>query len=338
MALRLVDSFDDRTTANINFKLLSSNVPGVIGTAYGRNGAGYFSNAGTGQWLDYALDSGQDTWIIGLAYRTDGASLLTGNPIYFFDAAQSQCYISFGNDGKIRFYRADDTLLFTTSTAPLLAATWQFIEFKVKFSNTVGTFEVRVNGVSIGSATGLDNCISANNYATIFRLRGSINYYVDDLYICDGSGGDDFRGDCKVECLRPSGAGNYAQFTPSAGSNYQNVDDPFASAPCPDGDSTYNVSSGVGNKDSFVFENLATTAGTIEGIQIGINARKTDAGSRTLRTFVRQSSTDYEGSDKSVLDSYSALLQVHESNPSTAVAWTITDINTNAEFGYKDQA
>lgn len=338
MTLRFIESFDDRTTANAAFKWGSTQSTVTLGTSYGRYGQGWYVSSDGNLQLNYNADTAQNTWIVGFALKSELGYFYTHSFIRFIDVATTHCYLRIDPDNRIRIYNENGTLLLT-STLFLIPKCWQYIELKIKFDNAAGTVDLRINGVSAGSVTGVDTTNTGNAYITQISYRGGgSGYFLDDMYICDGAGADTFRGDCRVETLLPSGAGNYTAWTPSAGSNYQNVDDAYASAPCPDGDTTYNSSTTPGNRDSFAYGNLVITSGTILGVQVSPNVTKTDAGARSIKSFTRLASTDYDGAAKSVGGSYASYPELWLLNPNTSAAWTIANVNTDAEFGIKDEA
>jgi hypothetical protein len=104
-----------------------------------------------------------------------------------------------------------------------------------------------------------------------------------------------------------------------------------------DADTSYNYTNVTGKRDSFDCTNLSAVSGSIFGVQVALSARKDDAGSRTIRSLTRISSTDYEGASKNLSTDYRFCLQIMEQNPNTTAAWADTEINA-AEFGYKLQA
>ena len=124
----------------------------------------------------------------------------------------------------------------------------------------------------------------------------------------------------------PNGGGSETAFTPSTGSNYQNVNE------IPEtGDSNYNQSATLNDTDTYAFGDLPSGT-SIKAIQVNSIARKTSAGSRTFANVTRISGTDYPSSNFSALDTYSNYYNILEENPNTSSAWTTTDVNA-AEFG-----
>ena len=103
----------------------------------------------------------------------------------------------------------------------------------------------------------------------------------DDLYVCDsaGSTNNGFLGDCRIDTIYPSGAGNYTQFTPSTGSNYTCVDETAPNT------TDYVDGATVGDRDSYALGNLsALSSQTVYGVQVNAAILKDDAGSKSAAT------------------------------------------------------
>jgi hypothetical protein len=347
MSLLFVDGFDHYATADITRKWTSTGVSfsgnAGIGSSVVRYGAGaFFSNTSTtatDRKLVKTL-AASATWVVGFAFRTSGLPSAAGPIVGLFDVGTAQCDLRLNTDGTLSVTRNGTSLTSGTSVTALSANTWYYIEWKVTIADSISasTCKVRINGVdAITVATGQDLKNTANSSANQLYLghytvtsAGNIWYY-DDLYVCNTSGSvnNDFLGDVRVETLYPSGAGNTTQFTPSAGSNYQCVDDAD-----PDDDTTYVESGTVGHVDTYAFDDLSASPTSVFGIQTVIMARKTDGGSRTATPVVRSGGTDYDGTTFGLADTYTCDHQVWENDPDTAAAWTESGINA-AEFGFE---
>lgn len=254
--------------------------------------------------------------------------------IAFYDSTTLQCEVRLDANDRLVITRNGTVL--ATSTDTISLNVWYYLEFKVTIANSGGYAEARINGVNWVDFTG-DTQTTANATADGVRFANTSNagnVDVDDIYVLDSNGAanNDFLGDCRVEGLLPSGAGNYAQFTPSAGSNYENVDEDAQ-----DGDSTYNESDTNGHMDTFAMGNLTSTSGSIYGLQWLAHARKTDGGARVMRRLIRQGGSDYEGSDVSLADTYAYYREMLEQDPDTSAAWTISGVNA-VEAGYKRES
>lgn len=306
---------------------------GVI-TSPKRNGS-YAMDVGGGTAYTAGMGNKQTLIAGGAFYSSTGPPGANYYILTFQDgnASSVQLYLRANNDWSVSVVRGDGTVL-GTSVAGVLPGTgiWYYVEFKAKIDNATGTYEVRINGVSKLSGSGADTQNSANAYATQIGFGSSSGLRCDDVYVCDDSGAanNDFLGDCKVEGLLPSGAGTYAEWTPSAGSNYQNVDDVGPH----DGDSTYNSSSTANQRDLFAMGNLATSSGTVKGVKFVAVVRKDDAGSRSVALMSKSGTTETLETTQSCNDSYTIITALRETDPNTSAAWTISNVNA-LEAGIK---
>jgi len=222
------------------------------------------------------------------------------------------------------------SLIATTSGHSIEASTWYYVEVKAIISNTVGQITIRVNEMQVlGTSADEDTQNGSNVYVKCIYtagVHGAIQTFFDDGYICDTSGSknNDFLGDIRVDEDVPDAAGAHTDFTPSAGSNYQNVDE----TPGPDSDTTYNDGSSVNDQDSYGLPALPAPAGTtIHAVIDQITVRKTDAGLRKCKILTRQSGTDYLGSEIVLSDSFTTETRVMENNPADSLAWEDADIS-----------
>ena len=206
---------------------------------------------------------------------------------------------------------------------------WYYVEVKVTIDDSVGVIQVKVNGNNVINLTNQDTRNGANAVINKIRFAAPGNnqaYWHDDLYILDTTGtkNNDFLGDIRVDVLRPDGAGTYTDFTPSTGSNYENVDE----SPGPDDDTTYNEATNIGDQDSYNLDALPSPSGTtIHGVKSQITARKTDAGTREIKVLTRSGTTDDLGNAISLSDTYTTPCKVLEDNPDDSLAWEDADVN-----------
>lgn len=334
MALRFIDGFDHYTTATaMAYKWTT--VKSVTPNKTGRRSGSLAVQVGGYSQIAKALDA-QSTWVVGFAFKIDTFNTGDRGFLDFRDADGTvQVYFILTSAGLIRAYRGNGTLLATGSTN-LLAGTWYYLEFKVTIADSNGAIEVRQNGTTIMTYAG--DTKNSSTYASACMIYiGAYTtwetiYFVDDLYVCDGTGSvnNDFLGDVRVDTLLPTGAGSSTQFTPVGNAaNYSNVCEAI-----PDGDTTYNYADTAGYTDSFAVGDLTLLGATIFGVQSNLLARKDDAGTRTMAPNAYISGTNYAGTTQSLADTYIDLLQLWENNPATSSAWTEAVIN-GAEFGYK---
>jgi hypothetical protein len=349
-----MDSFDHYVTLSqkgwITSPWARDGNGGFIGGG-GRSGNCFNSGAG-----GYA--GGQEGSLIGIPSTTTvivGVAVGMSAP-----PASNQAILSFGYStnvmnvhlvesplGEIIAYRPDPNHVLEPSHwtelgrsgAGVFPIGWHYLEAKVKIDSSTGSVEVRVNGTTVLNLTNVNTYTGWYPATVTSVLLCGMNcnsnqftyFYFDDLYICDPSGSDNngFLGDCRVECLFPTGAGAETQWTPSAGVNWENVNE----TP-PDGDTTYNRSNTPGQADTYAMADLVSTTGRIYAAQYLQYARKDNAGSRTVAPVARIGGVDYAGASVSVGDSYAYYRDIHAVSPATAAAFTISEVNA-MEYGTK---
>lgn len=295
-------------------------------------------NAGSGgdnATVTLMLPSTCMTFFHGSAYKflRGFMGFAPGSAIWFRSYTDVQQFCMGVNAlGNIVVYNSAGTLV-GTGTAVLNSTTWAYIEVGCVCSATVGTITVKVNGLTDISVTGVNTgTLGVRKIVSCGDYWNNGAYQRCDLYVCDGTGPaptNTFLGDCVVETIYPTGAGAETQWTPSAGANWQNVDE----TP-PNDDTDYNKSNTVGQVDTFAMSNLATASGLIYGVQYLEYARKDNAGTRLIAPVARIGGTDYAGSDVALGSDYSYGREVKELSPATAAAWTISEINA-MEYGIK---
>ena len=306
----------------------------------GRNGRGYSNNHYNGHF-DIVLANPYTTFIMGFACKVS-----TGTPTYYSRENPIWSFSTLGgfneNYRQLGFYMKADrevevwcqdpqygSLLGTTSGINLGTNQWRYIEIKFTIDNSAGEVIVRSDQSVVLSVSGVDTQKQGSANIQGIRLKAcysNIMAYYDDLYMCDatGSKNNNFLGDVKVICLRPDSAGTYSQFTPSAGSNYENVDDSYGH----DSDTTYNEADTIGYKDTYNLEAATSVTGEIKGIRPQIVLRKTDVGATRARIITKAGSTEELGSRINVSDSYTFETEVYEDNPDDSAAWEVADLNS----------
>lgn len=278
------------------------------------------------------LAAGESTIIFGARFKLDILSS-SNEIISFIDDATPQCEVRIKSDGSIAVYRSS-TEIAVSATSLVSIDTWFYLEVKIVFNNTTGSVVAKLNGTERINQTGLDTCVSANEYITKIRLYSNGDHvYVDDLYICNTSGSvnNDFYGDISIATLYPTSDGTYTNFTPSTGSDhYALVDDPQLVS-----DTDHNESSTIGHKDSYGMTTFSET-GIIKAVQVCAAVKNTSTGTMNVQTLCRSGITpaDNFGSNFALSQTMKGAITIHEKEPTDDVAWTAAKINA-AEFGLK---
>ena len=227
------------------------------------------------------------------------------------------------------------TVLDTTAGLNLHETAWYFVEMKIKCHATLGEYEVRVNGATVLSATGVNTKAGSNDYHDIMSFRAQHSSRLcqyDDWYVCDGSGSthNDFLGDCKIIRIDPDGddAANWGTSTPSA-NHYENVDEVET-----DDDTSYIEESTSTTIDLFDYEDVSSL-GTIQGVQLSTECRDTDANTFSIITPIESGGNQYDDSAQSIgTESYTTKRMVAGVDPDTSSLWTATKLNA-AKVGVK---
>lgn len=207
---------------------------------------------------------------------------------------------------------------------------WHRIEVKLTVDNAAGEVTVRLDDNEVFTSTGIDTQAGSNAWTDrfIFQAPSSSNtptVTFDDITINDdqGSANNSFLGDLKIETLRPDADGFVTNFTPSTGSNWENVDDLTG----PDEDSTFNESSVAGHQDLYTTIDLSGSPNVVHAVVVRATARKDDAGARSINLLARTGGTTDTGSTQALLTSYSNFQEIHEIDPDTTDAWTVSGVN-----------
>jgi hypothetical protein len=239
-------------------------------------------------------------------------------------------------DGGVEVRRGttSGTVLASLGAGTLTSDTWCYVEARVTVADSGGTVKVRLNGAgsnAIDFTGDTKNGGTATNIDAVSLGSGASTAYVDDWYVADtaGSVNNDFLGDVRVYTLAPNGNGNSSQMTGSDGNstdNYALVDEQPYSA------SDYVGSATTGHKDTYAMTDLPGTVTTVLGVQEVAVVAKSDAGAATIKQVVRSGGADYATSAVTLGTSYATLVNLRESDPATATAWTPSGVNS-AEAG-----
>lgn len=341
MALLWIEGFEGFGT--------STGVPpqptGIVERKYPLTNRVSFMDVETGRF-GYCLETVEVNGYVQTPNLTTDDTLICGVAVYlatlpgsisrlfsFYDGSTDGVNIRVKSDGTIAAYRG--TTLLGTSTNQLTATSWYFIELKVLTDNSTGTVDVIVNGSNWLALTSQDTQPGANAYHTAVRLGlndGAVFTRYDDMYVLDSTGSKNnvVLGNRRVDALLPDGAGDDTNWTPSAGSNYQNVDD----GPLLDEDTTYNETSTDAHDDLYTYDNLPGDASTVDGLMIVTETRVT-TGSMDVSQNIKTGGTEYPGSaDTIVSTTYVTITRLEEDDPDTSVAWTVSGVN-GAQFGVR---
>ena len=350
----------------------------------GRNGEGCLRDATTGsaaaRGMRFNLQNRPDNVVgnlqtikIGFAFRINFSSHPSTSQIYYLATFTNAAGAS--THGGVRlFYSASNWVIqyfgtFSTTGftigPTLTSGRWYHVEMEVsdfRDSNgsSPGVQSISVNGTTPANTIGVTSAIasgsSQNCGAVILNGTTSLSHNLaagesldyDDFH-CGGIGAvgtipspnTNMLGDSRVDYLAPVSDGFHNDFTPLSGS------DQFAMVGeegTNDGDTSYTYSGTLNHKVSVLVEALPHNPTTIHRIHPFHVAKREGSGSRSSRSFIRVSGTDYEGNvgwDLSHGTTYQGVWMNGTDtdlsiNPATTVAYTKTDLQS-IEIGVKVQ-
>lgn len=279
----------------------------------------------------------------GGAISTGGCSLRLWMPILpitnyleiiaFRDAANTaQVTLAIDTTGAIHAFRGTSggTLLGSTSTPVITASGWHHIEAKVLISDTVGTVEVRVNGVAKLTLTGIDTKNTANTtYAqlgfandTAYSTFGR-NFFMKDLVVWDTTGtqNNDFLGTVSVFTLLPDSDVAFP-WTPSTGTTGWNLIDELA----PNDTDFISAADPPPALSEFTLTNLPPDIVGIKALIPVVRARKIDGGDGNIQVGLKGTLTDL-GADRPITSASTYWWDVSELSPDTGVSWTPVEVD-----------
>lgn len=206
--------------------------------------------------------------------------------------------------------------------------TWYEIELRAVIHDSAGEYTLTVDGVvpnksggGTMSQTGLDTRNGATTTVDNWRLGGgnTIESYTDDQAI-DSAGNSIGLG--QVETLTVTSAGDLTEMTPSAGSNFQCVDEATQN-----GDTDFVSNAASAKRDCYNVTDRSVV-GTPRAVQVTATAKLT-SGTPTFKNFLRIGGVNYDGATTHTATSaYKCYVQVWNTNPATGLAWTDSDISS----------
>ena len=268
------------------------------------------------------------TLTVGCAYKFSQAGAY--GSVYFYNNGTSGINVTFNyTESTIVTSRGGTTIDTTTLTRAFLSNMWYYFEVKVYCHNTEGTVEVRINGTTVVLLTNIDTRRGNDAFHNIVRFY--LNYiYLDDLYICDGSGTlNDFQGVCWVSAVLPNADTLTIEFTPYSGTaHYAMVDEN------PPNTTDYVSSSTQGQTDLYAYLSLYGPD-TIIGLQVATIVLLIAGMSAILEIPIISNGVTELGPDFQITSaSYKDSRHISTTDPYTGLPWTIANL-TAAQIGIR---
>lgn len=295
-------------------------------------------------WFDIDFEPSAEV-VLGFAFKPGefiGSIEDTFIQFYDTDLAGDTLQIEVGiyAGSSLTVKRGGTTLLGDVVFDSMRQDRWNFIEVKYKPLNTSGLVEIRINETVVYTFNGDTN--EAGESVDRIRIQGvetpigTDDIYInkwDDMYVLNTTGAtnNDYLGVIKVEGILPDGVGSDSDFTPSAGANWQNVNEVPQ-----DGDTSYNESGTVGHLDLFAVGDVSIVAGDVFAVKVNTELRATEAQAMSVAPKVKSGTTEGTGTSTGVASTteYVGIQSMFETNPDTVSAWTVSDIQS-MNIGYE---
>lgn len=269
---------------------------------------------------------------------TASAEIYARIPLGVFDYRITTLYIDFINSsdgvthgrlnttwnlGGTGIYRGTGTLLEFVGGKHHSLYVWNCFEFRYKVSDTVGIFQVKVDGTLIHDFSGdtrNGGTVDEIDQIKITTANGVHMYYqFDDIVVRD----DGWPGAGGVHLLVPDSAGDVSDWTASAGNPWDCVDE----VPPDFADYIYEDSA---NLDSHLFnaESLPSEVDSVNAVKAMNVAKLAVAGSGNVRAIAKSGTTTDVGSSESLDTSDKYVDHLMDDDPDTASEWTVSGVNS----------
>jgi hypothetical protein len=297
--------------------------------------SGNFTGLNVGISIAYTISPIINTqFLVGVAWRpVTSVAQTNGEPAAIaLVGTNSLCLTTSSGVVQLRQgVNANSALVASSVSAPIQVNTWHHVEINVlQGAANTGRVVVRVDGVEVIDTSCTVSGISSLRFGSE-GLNGSPprSNDFDDLFIgtCDAS--TEFLSDNRVYTLFPAGNGSLNQGLGSDGNTTDNhllVDEATVST------ADY-VDISAGERDLYDMQALPFVNGTIEVVQPRGAMERTDVGSITAQSVIKQGANEtLVAGTQPPYGSVGYIVYSPQATKPGGGAWTVADVN-NAEFG-----
>lgn len=311
----------------------------AISTANPRTGTSHFRITGlsSSSRIIWRRVLGAARTAVGLAFGCWINVLPSANsafaPMVFRTAANTvQVAVFVDSTGVITVRQTNGSgAILAQSAAPaIVAGGYQYIEAYINCHSTTGSVEVRVDGVTVASAsnvntnpraTGEISQVSSDLFTT--HGLGTIDY--DDLYCWNslGSTNNSFPGNVRVGLSLLNADEAASDWTRNTGS----TDFSATTEIPPDGDTTYIEATAVNAVSEFGIADAPANVSSILAVQSYVMMKKTDAGASQVQASMLSGASVAAGADRPITTTYTYWMDAFEVDPATGAPWTPSAFN-----------
>lgn len=297
------------------------------------------TNSGTVGHIIKQLKSAATTFFCGMRVNLGGNAGAAASYMDFRSTAGTvQFSVAFyPGQGTLVVYQGAPTATVLGTIVPgiLPYQSWFYVEVGAVMSTSVGSIAVRVNGVQVFSATGINNSPdSANVNVAQYGYSGATTsgFEATHWYFCDNTGSapyNTYLGDVRVQTLLPT-ANSAVQFAPvGLATNALNA----ANVPAVPA-SDFNASATVGQIDLFAMAAPSATATTVLALTTKNTWAASDNLGRSMASQIKSGASTFTGASTAVSTTVAMVQDISLTDPATGVAWTVSGV-TAALGGYK---
>lgn len=233
--------------------------------------------------------------------------------------------------GEVQVLRGSQSggTLIATGTTVLAVSAWYLISIRALIADVGGRVEVRIeDGASEIDFTG-DTKATANANVHFLSVGGdwitAVNCmvaHIDDVALNDiaGAVNNSWPSQAGIYGIVPMGVGNYAEWAPSAGANWDCVNE------VPPSDLDYVSDSVSGQKDSYAMGNTPGL-GSMPAVCYWARAKKDLAGDLDLKRLFRIAGFDYSSAALPLPTVVAYVKEILENSPATGVPFTSAEID-----------
>ena len=313
----------DRETANLNIFGVNEWLISADGQGYQSYGRYAYTGGGIMSRPSRFLPMEEGYWQAHLRFETVPKNI--GLNIQATRGNVEQVNVRFAISQKIELWRGNTQLAESASAYPI--AVWFFCQIRYLITPSGGVVEVWINGQLVLSFAGNTAYTGSPNWDG-WQLDYSITSQcrVDNIVVYSTTGDPPTARtpETRIWDTLPTGAGATTQWSPSAGANWQCVDEQPSN-----GDSDYVSAASSGLTDTYSTPAAAEAGSIIYAVAVHATMRKDDAGTNEVDGVIRSGGNNYvHGSPAGINSSYGRHRWIWHRDPATGNQWTVAAANS----------
>ena len=232
-------------------------------------------------------------------------------------------------NGALSLYdtKSGATLIATTGNPVIMPKSWFHFEFRVDLAT--GTYEARIEGVTVLSGTGLTHLEDVYSLGFTSRqnlfTNDSAQNYMKDFLVWDGSGSNNnsFAGPVGIFLLRVDGDVS-SGWSRSSGS----TDFGLLNETTPDDASYIYAGDAPPSASIMTLENLPADIVAVRALQTVARSKKSDGGEARLQISLLSNGDEDLGADHSITTAFKYWWDISELDPDTGTLWNPIAVNS----------